>query len=110
MDLFSHHLYEYKKGLRRLVLHTTPKSTQEVIEHKLERAGISYLTHEISGGKINIFFGDDYCVTIVRTFGKRGLSELSDEEDFILGVMLGYDLVQQCERYLHRRGKHRRAG
>jgi len=28
---------------------------------------------------------------------------LTDEEDFILGTMLGYDRVKQCERYLKRK-------
>jgi hypothetical protein len=31
------------------------------------------------------------------------LSNLTDEEDFILGTMLGYDRVKQCERYLKRK-------
>ena len=31
------------------------------------------------------------------------LSNLTDEEDFILGTMLGYDRVKQCERYLRRK-------
>ena len=33
----------------------------------------------------------------------RSLSDLTDEEDFILGVMLGYDRLKQCERYLKRK-------
>ncbi|PXF51402.1 MAG: hypothetical protein C4B55_03135 [Candidatus Methanophagaceae archaeon] len=28
---------------------------------------------------------------------------MTDEEDFILGTMLGYDRVKQCERYLKRK-------
>jgi len=40
------------------------------------------------------------------------LSDLTDEEDFILGTMLGYDRVKQCERYLKRKrnGKNNNAG
>lgn len=29
----------------------------------------------------------------------RPLNQLTAEEDFILGAMLGYDLCQQCKRY-----------
>ena len=31
---------------------------------------------------------------------KKSLNDLSLEEDFMLGVMLGYDVQQQCKRYL----------
>ncbi|RLD17868.1 MAG: DUF2023 domain-containing protein, partial [Caldiserica bacterium] len=30
----------------------------------------------------------------------RLLSNLTEEEDFILGIMLGYDRLKQCERYM----------
>ena len=31
-------------------------------------------------------------------------NQLTPEEDFILGAMLGYDLCAQCERYCKRKG------
>ena len=33
----------------------------------------------------------------------ESLSSLTDDEDFILGTMLGYDRVKQCERYLKKK-------
>lgn len=39
------------------------------------------------------------CVDVVKTFSPK-LNELTAEQDFILGIMLGYDRVKQCERYL----------
>ena len=36
-------------------------------------------------------------------FVHKPLNELSAEEDFMLGVMLGCDLPMQCERYCTRK-------
>ena len=33
------------------------------------------------------------------------LSAYTDEEDYILGIMLGYDRVKQCQRFLNRKFK-----
>lgn len=33
----------------------------------------------------------------------RPLDQLSPEEDFILGALLGYDIRMQCERYCSRK-------
>ena len=46
---------------------------------------------------------------MLRRFNKRYLSELTAEEDFILGIMLGYDRVKQCERYLRVKDRKARA-
>ena len=43
------------------------------------------------------------CLDAVRMFVHKPLNELSAEEDFMLGVMLGYDLPMQCERYCTRK-------
>ncbi|MDG5813633.1 DUF2023 family protein [Chitinispirillales bacterium ANBcel5] len=106
MEIFLHHIYEYKKGLRRLVLHTTASLYREFIEAKLSSQGISYIIVPVSGIKINVFFGDPYCIEILRSFAHNDLSTLSDEQDFILGSMLGYDIVQQCKRFLKRKEEY----
>jgi len=103
MEIFLHHIYEYKKGLRRMVLHTAPLVQRNLIEKKLKSQDISYLIIPVNSTKINVFFGDPHCVNIIRTFGDVNLSQLSDEQDFILGTLLGYDLVLQCKRYLKRK-------
>ncbi len=33
----------------------------------------------------------------------RPLNELTPEEDFMLGALLGYDIRMQCERYCQRK-------
>lgn len=42
----------------------------------------------------------------IRLFVTRPLHELTPEEDFILGAMLGYDICVQCERYCERKNKY----
>ena len=103
MRLFLHLIYEYRKGLRKLVLYTTRKSIEDPIRAKLVQHGIPHVIHDIGRGKVNVFFGDADCVEVVRMIGKHNVARYTDEEDFILGSMLGYDLVQQCRRYVKRR-------
>jgi hypothetical protein len=56
MTVFAHHLYEYKKGLRRLVLHTAGAEYENLIVDKLKRRGIPYIIQKVSPKKINVFF------------------------------------------------------
>ncbi len=100
MKVFSHHLYEYCKGLRNLVLHTLERSDLENATARLEYAGIDYKVYPLGKKRANIFFGADECVNVIRKIGKSSVKQYSPEEDFILGVMLGYERRKQCERYL----------
>ncbi|MCI2426429.1 DUF2023 family protein [Candidatus Acetothermia bacterium] len=101
--IFAHNLYEYKKGLRNLVLYTTSSKEQLGIEATLKRLDVAYYIQKVNQTKINIFFGEPQCVEMIRSIGCRSLTELTAEEDFILGIMLGYDRLRQCERYLQRK-------
>jgi hypothetical protein len=38
---------------------------------------------------------------VIRLIGKLDLSHYSPEEDFMLGIMLGYGRRQQCARYVN---------
>lgn len=100
--ILCHHIYEYRKGLRSLVLHTMGIDERDQVECFLERRGIAYCIREVGDTKINVFFGKPDCVEIVRQFRSPALNELSNEEDFMLGIMLGYDRMAQCARYLKR--------
>lgn len=42
----------------------------------------------------------------LEKIGDKHLSDYTPEEDFILGTMLGYDRVQQCDRYLKMKNKN----
>jgi hypothetical protein len=54
---------------------------------------------------LNLYFGKKECLDAIRLIATRPLNELTPEEDFILGAMLGYDICAQCERYCERKGK-----
>lgn len=99
LRVFHHHIYEYKKGIRNLILTTEKAKYRNSIEKRLASEKIAYVIHEIPNGKINVYFGEKDCVDVVKTFTPK-LNELSAEQDFMLGIMLGYDRVRQCERYL----------
>lgn len=102
MKVLNHHIYEYKKGLRNLVLHTMCSVDIKLAEEKLLRHNITYFIQFVTPQKVNIFFGKEQCVKIIQSFNKKSLTDFSDEEDFMLGIMLGYDRMQQCDRYIQR--------
>lgn len=79
-------------------------SDREAAEQKLSKYDVDYMITELSNGNINIFFGKKECVDVVRSFGNVPLNLLTVEQDFILGIMLGYDRLAQCSRYLKRNG------
>lgn len=100
--VFCHHIYEYLKGVRNLVLHTLPAPARPEVERRLEAKGIACMIYPLGKNHINVFFGDEYCVEVVRRIGKSSLCDYTPEEDFMLGIMLGYDRLRQCKRYLER--------
>lgn len=103
MKILVHHIYEYRKGLRSLVLHTISAGSREEAVRKLTANKIDFVIQEIDERKINIFFGAPECVEIIRNFGTKKLNQFTDEEDFILGIMLGYCRLEQCKRFLKRK-------
>lgn len=105
LKVFKHHIYEYKKGIRHLILTTEKVKHRDYIQTRLERENIPYLINEVGENSINVFFGDEPCVNVVRTFDTR-LNKLTPEQDFMLGIMLGYDRVKQCDRYLKMKEKN----
>lgn len=104
LRVFYHHIYEYKKGLRYLVLTTEKKDNRPFIEAKLKKENIPYLINEVNSRNINVFFGNKDCIKIVSTFDKQ-LNNITPEQDFMLGIMLGYDKILQCKRYFVMREK-----
>ncbi len=107
MEVLCHHIYEYRKGLRHLVLHTMKSCDREAAERKLCKYDIDFVVSELPNGNFNIFFGKRECVDVIRAFGGIPLNELSSEQDFILGIMLGYDRLAQCERFLKRNSEQK---
>lgn len=86
-----------------MVLYTMSKKHEEFVEQRLINQQICYLKQEVGGNKINLFFGKRECMDAIRSFIDRPLNQLTPEEDFILGAMLGYDICMQCERYCRKK-------
>ena len=103
LDVFIHMLYELDKGVRILSLLTTSYDNEEVIREKLEECGYDYMIEYLNEKMINVYFGNKDSIKVVKSFNKSSLSYLSPEEDFILGVLLGYNTEKQCQRYLNRK-------
>ncbi len=99
MKIFLNHIYEFKKGVRQMVLYTVNKRFEDFATARLARQNIDYFIQQVDSTKINIFFGRSQCINAIRCFINKPLNQLSPEEDFILGVMLGYDICAECERY-----------
>ena len=100
MEVFRHHIYEFKKGLRNLILHTAPASDVPEIVRTLESQGIAYKLSYLRNGHVNVFFGHADCIAVLEIFGDKSLSDYTKEEDFILGVMLGYGRLEECRRFV----------
>lgn len=105
MQILTHHIYEYNKGLRNLVLYTINSDDLPITIDLLSNKGICYYISNVNANKVNVFFGDEVCIRIIESFGDKLLTEYSHEEDFILGIMLGYDRIKQCERYIKRKNR-----
>lgn len=103
VKIFMNHLYEFKKGVRNMVLYTVKREHEWFMTQRLENQDISYIIQEVGETKINLFFGKPECLEAIRHMILRPLNQLTPEEDFILGAMLGYDICQQCKRYCGKR-------
>lgn len=103
MKLFKHLIYEYKKGTKDLALYTCEKSEQTTLTEILQKMKIQYHITNLDTHKINIFFGSNQCLKIVRGFSSQNLEKLTPYEDFILGIMLGYSRNEQYDRLLTRK-------
>jgi hypothetical protein len=108
LKVLMNHIYELHKGVRHMVLFTCNKKYSEQTIQRLESQGIPYLLQPAGRQNQNIYFGRRECLEAIRLIVTRPLNELTPEEDFILGAMLGYDICAQCERYCKR--KQRKCG
>ena len=105
IKVFLNHIYEYKKGVRHLILYTLNKCYEPMAVERLESEGINYFTQEAGSQSVNLYFGRPECLAAIHLIVTKPLNLLSPEEDFILGALLGYDLRLQCERYCHQKKK-----
>ena len=103
MKVLMNHIYEFKKGVRNMILFTFNQRYKDYAEKRLQSNGISYIIQPVGNDRLNLFFGKRECLDAIRMMVTRPLNQLTPEEDFILGAMLGYDICAQCERYCGRK-------
>jgi hypothetical protein len=105
LKVLMNHIYEYQKGVRQMVLFTCPRKYEQYAAQRLERQRIDYVLQPAGKNNLNFYFGRRECLDAIRLIVTRPLNELTPEEDFILGTMLGYDLCAQCQRFCERKIK-----
>ena len=105
MKMVTHMIYEFKKGIRSLVLCTLCPTCAEMVKQKLDNQGIGYITQQLGNRNVNLFFGEQACLEAVGSFIHKPLNLLTPEEDFMLGAMLGYDIARQSQRFCERKFK-----
>ena len=101
--VLMNHIYEYKKGVRSMILFTCNRRLETLATQRLRRQSIDFVVQPAGKDSINVYFGRRECLDAIRLFVTRPLNELTPEEDFILGALLGYDICAQCERYCERK-------
>ena len=103
LKVLMNHIYELNKGVRQMVLFTCNKKYGQQAVERLESQGIPYVLQPAGQQNLNVYFGRRECLEAIRLIVTRPLNQLTPEEDFILGAMLGYDICAQCERYCKRK-------
>ena len=99
-DILNTYIYEIKKGTKPLALISVCNEKLEKCLDKISKNALSFAVQKIEG-KANIFFGSEDCIRVVSLFIDKKVSDLSAEEDFNLGIMLGYNRIEQCKRYMN---------
>ena len=56
LKVLMNHIYEYKKGVRRLVLYTFNKKYESFAITRLERQNIDYIIQPVGNDRLNLFF------------------------------------------------------
>ncbi len=105
LKVLMNHIYEYQKGVRRMVLFTCPKKYEQAVIQRLEKQDIDFVIQQAGKNNINVYFGKHECLQAIKLIVTRPLNKLTPEEDFILGTMLGYDICAQCLRYCEKKSK-----
>ena len=88
-----------------MVLFTCHRRYETFARQRLEHMGIPYLVQPAGKQNLNLYFGRSECLDAIRLIVNRPLNELTPEEDFILGAVLGYDICAQCQRFCKRKSK-----
>ena len=76
LKVLMNHIYEYKKGVRRLVLYTFNKKYESFAITRLERQNIDYIIQPVGNDRLNLFFGKKECLDAIRMIVTKPLCQL----------------------------------
>ena len=69
MKVLMNHIYEYKKGVRRMVLFTFNKQYEDFAIRRLENQNIKYVIQPVGSDRLNLYFGREECLNAIRPNG-----------------------------------------
>ena len=101
LKVFLNHIYEYKKGVRQMVLYTTNKKYKTFAINRLKSQRIPFVIQPVDEERINLFFGKAECINAIRLMVTRPLNLLSPEEDFIFFWIRYFDLDCDYSEYIN---------
>ena len=84
MKVLMNHIYEYKKGVRQMVLYTCNKKYESFATLRLEHQNIPYIIQPVGRDRMNLFFGRQECLDAIRLMITKPLNQLTPEEDLSL--------------------------
>lgn len=84
LKVFLNHVYEYKKGVRHMVLYTTNRRYEEFAVERLNKQRIDYCIQPIGCNKINLFFGRRECIEVIQSLASRPLNELTPDRKSVV--------------------------
>lgn len=80
MKVLTNHIYEYKKGVRRMVLFTFNKKYEDFAIHRLKSQNIKFVIQPVGNDRLNLYFGREECLNAIRMIVTRSLNHLTPEE------------------------------
>ena len=72
--VLANHIYEYKKGVRRMILFTCNRRFEQQACHRLCRQSIDYVVQPAGKENVNVYFGRRECLDAIRLFVTRPLN------------------------------------
>lgn len=74
LQVFLNYVYEYKKGVRNMVLCTLNRRYLAAAVARLDDQGICHFEQSANENNVNLYFGKPECIAAVRQFIVRPLS------------------------------------
>ena len=74
MKVLMNHIYEYKKGVRQMVLYTFNRKYEQHAIARLKHQNIDYLIIPVGKDNLNLFFGRRECLDAIRLMVNRPLN------------------------------------